>query len=54
MNGLSVELGGLRGGAIVWSAQNHYRKDLYYRVYGWDSATNRVKTVADWVNKPVN
>lgn len=54
MNGLSVELGGLRGGAIVWSAQNHYRKDLYYRVYGWDSATNRVKTVVDWVNKPVN
>ncbi|MBI3371677.1 MAG: ABC transporter substrate-binding protein [Betaproteobacteria bacterium] len=54
MNGLSVELGGLRGGAIVWSAQNHYRQDLYYRVYGWDSATNRVKTVADWVNKPVN
>lgn len=54
LNGLTVDLSGLRGGAIVWSSQNHYRQDLYYRVYGWDSATNRVKTVADWVNKPVN
>ena len=54
MNGLTVDLGGLRGGAIVWSKQNHYRQDLYYRVYGWDSASNRVKTIADWVKKPVN
>lgn len=54
MNDLTVDLGGLRGGAIVWNKQNHYRQDLYYRVYGWDSASNSVKIVADWVKKPVN
>lgn len=54
MNSLTVDLAGLRGGAIDWSSQNHYRQALYYRVYGWDSTSNSVKTLADWVSKPVN
>ncbi|TAK80164.1 MAG: ABC transporter substrate-binding protein [Betaproteobacteria bacterium] len=53
MDGLSVDLRGLRGGPITWTKTNHYREQLYYRVYGWDAAGNRIKTLKDWTSREV-
>ncbi len=53
MSDLSIDMRGMRGGPIVWSKDNHYRHDLYYRVHGWDSTQNGIKVVKDWVRKEV-
>ena len=53
MNDLSIDMRGMRGGPIVWSKNNHYRHDLYYRVHGWDSSQNAIKVVKDWVRKEI-
>jgi len=53
MNELNVDLRGLRGGPITWTKSNHYRQQLYYRVYGWDAAGNRIKTLKDWTRREV-
>lgn len=53
MTDLNVDLRGLRGGPITWSKGNHYRDQLFYRVYGWDAASSRIKTVKDWTSREV-
>ena len=41
-----ARLKGLRGGAIEWTKDNHFRTTQYYRVYRWDGAKTAV--VKDW------
>jgi branched-chain amino acid transport system substrate-binding protein len=48
MNGLKVDLKGLRGGPLEWTKDNHFRTKQYYRVWHWDPARNAVVRVQDW------
>jgi len=45
---VNVDTRGLRGGPIEWTADNHYRKSTYYKVYRWDPAKNAVAPVGGW------
>src|SRR3974390_1775531 len=38
METLQIDTKGLRGGPIVWTQNNHFRTQLYYRVYKWDGS----------------
>jgi branched-chain amino acid transport system substrate-binding protein len=48
MAGVSVDTRGLRGGPIEWTADNHYRKSTYYKVYRWDAAKSAIAPVGGW------
>ena len=48
MAGVSVDTKGLRGGPIEWTADNHYRKNTFYKVYRWDPAKNGIAAVGGW------
>ncbi len=48
MEGLKVDLKGLRGGPLEWSKDNHFRTRQYYRVYRWDTTSNKIVRVKDW------
>jgi len=48
MNNLKVDLKGLRGGALEWTKDNHFRTKQYYRVWHWDPAKNAIVRVQDW------
>jgi ABC-type branched-subunit amino acid transport system substrate-binding protein len=48
MAGVSVDTRGLRGGPIEWTADNHYRKSTYYKVYRWDAAKSGIAPVGGW------
>jgi ABC-type branched-subunit amino acid transport system substrate-binding protein len=48
MSNVQVDTQGLRGSAIVWTKNNHYRTQQSYRVWRWDSAKNTVVMVKDW------
>jgi ABC-type branched-subunit amino acid transport system substrate-binding protein len=48
MAGVSVDTRGLRGGPIEWTADNHYRKNTYYKVYRWDPTKNGIASVGGW------
>ena len=49
MENVKVDTQGLRGGAIEWSKDNHFRTRQYYRVYRWDPAKSAVAVTKDWV-----
>jgi branched-chain amino acid transport system substrate-binding protein len=51
--GVSVDTRGLRGGPIEWTADNHYRKNTYYKVYRWDPSKNAITSVGDWTRMDV-
>jgi ABC-type branched-subunit amino acid transport system substrate-binding protein len=46
---VKVDTAGLRGGAIEWSKDNHFRTRQYYRVYRWDPAKSAITVAKDWV-----
>ena len=46
MQNLKVDLQGLRGGPIEWTADNHFRTRQYYRVYRWDGS--KITVVKNW------
>jgi len=46
MENLEIDTKGLRGGPIVWTKTNHFRTNLYYRVYKWDGI--KIARVQDW------
>ncbi len=48
MNGIEVDLKGLRGGPLVWTKDNHFRTKMYHRVYRWDGSRDAVVRVKDW------
>ena len=45
---VNVDTRGLRGGPIEWTADNHYRKSTYYKVYRWDPSKNAIAPVGGW------
>jgi len=53
MNDLTIDMRGMRGGPIVWTKDNHFRRELFYRVYGWNSTQNSIEVVKDWVRMDV-
>jgi len=50
---VSVDTRGLRGGPIEWTADNHYRKSTWYKVYRWDPAKNAIASVGGWTRLDV-
>jgi branched-chain amino acid transport system substrate-binding protein len=48
LSNLKVDTKGLRGGAIEWTKDNHFRTRQYYRVYRWDEAKGAIVRVRDW------
>lgn len=48
MAGVNVDTKGLRGGPIEWTADNHYRKKTFYKVYRWDPTKNGIASVGPW------
>ena len=53
MNNLKVDLKGLRGGPLEWTADNHFRTTQYYRVWHWDPAKQAIVQIQDWQAIPV-
>jgi len=51
METLQIDTKGLRGGPIAWTQDNHFRTQLYYRVYKWDGS--KIARVQDWKNYSV-
>ena len=48
MNNLKVDLKGLRGGALEWTKDNHFRTRQFYRVWRWDPTAAKIVRVQDW------
>jgi ABC-type branched-subunit amino acid transport system substrate-binding protein len=48
MQSVNVDTKGLRGGALVWTKDNHFRTRQYYRVYKWDTAKASIVRAKDW------
>lgn len=46
---VKVDTKGLRGGAMEWTKDNHFRTRQYYRVYRWDAAKSAIVVVKDWM-----
>ena len=53
MNNLKVDLKGLRGGPLEWTADNHFRTTQHYRVWHWDRPSRRSSRSQDWQAIPV-
>ena len=53
LTAISVDTKGLRGGAIEWTPDNHYRRTTYYKVYQWDGGKNAIAPVGDWTRLDV-
>ncbi len=48
MSNISVDMQGLRGGPLEWTADNHFRTQQNYRVYRWNPDSESIETVQDW------
>jgi branched-chain amino acid transport system substrate-binding protein len=49
MENINVDSKGLRGGAVEWTKDNHFRTRQYYRVYRWDQSKSAIVQAKDWV-----
>jgi len=50
---VDVNLKGLRGGNMKWTANNHFRETMYYRVYRWDNGKGGIVRDKDWIKVDV-
>lgn len=50
MQSLKVDTKGLRGSAMEWTNDNHFRTNQSYRVYRWDAAKGSIARAKDWVS----
>jgi branched-chain amino acid transport system substrate-binding protein len=50
---VKVDAKGLRGGAIEWTKDNHFRTRQYYRVYRWDAGKSAIVIARDWMSYDV-
>ena len=48
MTTLNLDTQGLRGGPLVWTADNHFRTKQYYRFYRYDPDKKSVVRMRDW------
>jgi branched-chain amino acid transport system substrate-binding protein len=49
MSTLNLDTQGIRGGPIVWTADNHFRTKQYYRFYRYDPDQKSVVRMRDWL-----
>lgn len=50
---VTIDTKALRGGPIEWTADNHYRKTTYYKVYHWDPQKNAIAPVGGWMKMEI-
>ena len=48
MEKLNLDTQGMRGGPLVWSAENHFRTKQHYRFYRYDPDRKSVVRTQDW------
>jgi branched-chain amino acid transport system substrate-binding protein len=53
MANLQLDTQGLRGGPLVWTADNHFRTKQYYRFYRYDPEKKSIVRVRDWLTVDV-
>jgi ABC-type branched-subunit amino acid transport system substrate-binding protein len=53
MSMLNLDTKGIRGGPLVWTADNHLRTKQYYRFYHYDSGKKSVVRLRDWLEVDV-
>jgi len=53
MSSLNLDTQGIRGGALVWTAENHLRTKQYYRFYHYDPEKKSVVRLRDWLEVDV-
>lgn len=46
---LNLDTEGLRGGPLIWTADNHFRTEQYYRFYRYDPDKKSVVRMRDWI-----
>jgi len=49
MANLNLDTQGIRGGPLVWTADNHFRTRQYYRFYRYDPDQKSVVRMRDWL-----
>ena len=49
MTNLNLDTQGLRGGPLVWTADNHFRTKQYYRFYRYDPDKKSIVRMRDWL-----
>jgi ABC-type branched-subunit amino acid transport system substrate-binding protein len=49
MANLKLDTQGIRGGPLVWTADNHFRTRQYYRFYRYDPDKKSVARMRDWL-----
>jgi ABC-type branched-subunit amino acid transport system substrate-binding protein len=49
LDGLKVDMRGLRAGDMQWTKDNHFRLRQAYKVYHWDNGKQAVVPVSDWI-----
>ena len=53
MNGISINVPGVKGGPIRWTRDNHFRTEQWYKVYRWDAGRGRPVVAKDWTKVDV-
>jgi ABC-type branched-subunit amino acid transport system substrate-binding protein len=49
MSKLDLDTQGIRGGPLVWTADNHFRTKQYYRFYRYDPDKKAIERMRDWL-----
>ena len=53
LSSVNVDTQGLRGSALEWTAENHFRTQQSYRVYRWNPDAGAIEIVEDWMTYEV-
>jgi ABC-type branched-subunit amino acid transport system substrate-binding protein len=53
MSSLNLDTQGIRGGPLVWTADNHFRTKQYYRFYRFDPEKKKIVRMRDWLEVDV-
>jgi len=53
MSNLNLDTQGIRGGPLVWTAENHFRTKQYYRFYRFDPEKKGIVRLRDWLEVDV-
>lgn len=53
MSSLNLDTQGVRGGTLVWTADNHFRTKQYYRFYRYDPDKKSIVRMRDWLTVDV-
>ena len=51
---LNLDTQGMRGGPLVWTADNHFRTKQYYRFYRYDPDKKSIVRLRDWLEVDVS